>query len=316
MLSYVARRLPSAVFVLFGASLLIFFGSRLIPGSPADVLAGPDASPATVAVISAHLGLNQPLAVQYLRWLHGLLTGDLGHSYIFGTSIGSLITHGGVNTVELAVAAILIAAVLGLAIGIYGALNDSWMARSVVTAYTVVGFGIPTYVIGVVLVLVFSVTMNLLPSGGNPTHLFGDPVAALQYLIMPAFCLALPVAAVMSRFLMTTLREVLGEEYIRTAKGKGLRNWWIVVRHGLPNALPPVLTVVGLQIGGLLGGTVIIEQIFSWPGVGRLMLEGVLQHDYLVVQDLAMIGVAIFIAIQLLTDIAYAALDPRVNLAA
>ncbi|MHB1533600.1 MAG: ABC transporter permease [Acidimicrobiales bacterium] len=314
MSSYAVRRLPSAMTVLVGASLLIFFGSRLVPGNPAYVLAGSDATPATVAAITAHLGLNHPLAVQYLKWLGSLFTGNLGHSYIFGSAISSLLVHEGANTLLLAVAAMVLAVILGFAVGIVGAVKDSRLSQSAVTGYTLVGFGVPTYVTAVLLVLVFAVVLKVLPSGGNPISFTQNPLDALRHLAMPAFCLALPLSAVMSRFLMTTLRQVMEEDYIRTATGKGLRRALIILRHALPNALPPVLTVLGLQIGGLLGGTVIIEQIFSWPGIGRLMLQAVLEHDYLVVQDLAMVGVATFIVIQVTTDVAYAALDPRVKL--
>lgn len=314
MLSYAARRLPLAILVVWMASVLVFFGSRLVPGDPASVLAGADATPAVISAIDAELGLNEPLPLQYLKWLGGLLTGHLGHSYILGTEIGPLIARGASNTLELAVAALLLGVVLGFAVGIYGALRDSTIAQVVVTGYAMLGFGIPNYVMGVLMLLVFAVLLRVLPVGGNPVPFLQNPEIGIQYLIMPAFVLSLPLSAVLSRFLMTSLRQVMQEDYIRMAIAKGLPRTRIVLRHGLPNALPPVLTILGLQIAGLLGGAVIIEQLFDWPGVGRLMLEAVQRHDYLIAQDLALFAVILFVLVQLLTDLAYAALDPRVNL--
>ncbi len=314
MLAYAVRRLPLALLVVWLASVLVFFGSRLVPGDPASVLAGADATPAVISAINNEIGLDQPLPVQYLKWLGGLVTGRLGHSYILGTDIGPLILRGASNTLELAVAALILAVVLGFAVGTYGALRDTSSAQAVVTGYATIGFGIPNYVTGVLMLLVFAVILRVLPVGGNPTPFLENPELGIQYLIMPAFVLALPLSAVLSRFLMTSLRQVMEEDYIRMAIAKGVPKRRVVLRHGLPNALPPVLTILGLQIAGLLGGAVIIEQIFNWPGVGRLLLQAVQRHDYLIVQDLAFFSVIIFVAVQILTDITNAALDPRVNL--
>lgn len=297
-----------------GASVAIFVLLRLIPGDAADQIAGGDATPEAVAAIRAHLGLDQPWAVQYVKWLSGFVSGDLGRSYILRAPIGELIARGAGHTIELTVAAMLLAIFLGLGVGILGATRDGRVTQTFVAAYTTVGFSIPTFVTSVVLVLVFAVVLGVLPAGGNPVALSDDPQVALQYLIMPAFALALPLSSTMSRFLMTALRQVLQEDYIRTAVAKGMPMPWIIFRHALPNALPPVLTIIGLQFGSLLGGAVIVETVFSWPGVGRLLLDGVSKHDYLVVQDLSLLAVLVFVAVQLLTDLAYAAIDPRVRL--
>lgn len=294
--------------------MAIFVLLRLIPGDAADQIAGGDATPEAVAAIRANLGLDQPWAVQYVKWLSGFFSGDLGRSYILRAPIGELIARGAGHTIELTVAAMLLAIVLGLAVGILGATRDGRPTQTFVAAYTTVGFSIPTFVTSVVLVLVFAVFLGVLPPGGNPVALSDDPQVALQYLLLPAFSLALPLSSTMSRFLMTALRQVLQEDYIRTAVAKGVPMPWIIFRHALPNALPPVLTIIGLQFGSLLGGAVIVETVFAWPGVGRLLLDGVSKHDYMLVQDLALLAVAVFVAVQLLTDLAYAAIDPRVRL--
>ena len=312
MTSYLIRRLPTAIGVLFGASLVVFLGSRLIPGDPAYVLGGPDATPAVLKAIRHDLGLNQSLPVQYLKWLHGLLTANLGRSYIQGAPIGSLIARSGANTLQLAFAAMIVAVMLGFGVGILGAVSQSRVGQTVGMAYSTLAFSIPTYVAGVLFLLVFAVQLRWLPIGGNPTPVWRDPRVALEHIAMPAVCLGLPASAVIARYLMTSLRQTMQEDYIRMAVAKGLSRPRVIVRHGLRNALPPVLTVVGLEIGGLLGGAVIVEQIFSWPGVGRLALQAAIGNDFLIIEDLAVIAVAIYMLVQLLTDIAYMALDPRI----
>ncbi|MEU9021621.1 ABC transporter permease [Actinomadura sp. NPDC048394] len=315
MIRYSLRRVPSALLVLAVASVLVFFVLRLAPGDPAVVLAGPDATPQTIANVRENLGLDRPLPMQYLGWLGGTLTGDLGNSYILGAPISRLIGNGLGATLELTLGALVLAIVIGGAAGILAAVpRNRWM-RGAASGFTGLAFAVPPYVTGVLLVLLFAVSIRLLPAGGR-VALPADPAIGWQYLIMPALCLALPAAATIARFLTASIRRVQDEDYVRTCVAKGLSRRRTLVRHVIPNALPPVVTLLGIQIGQLLGGAIVVEAIFAWPGVGQLLLKGVLNRDYLLVQDLLLLAVAVFVVLQTLTDLAHAALDPRRRLEA
>jgi peptide/nickel transport system permease protein len=313
MLEYAARRVPSALLVLLLASVVIFGILRLTPGNPAVVLAGPDANPATIHSIEHDLGLDQSLPAQYTRWAGGLVTGNLGHSYVLGAPIATLIGRGAGNTLELTLGAMILALLIGITLGVLGATTRNRAGQLVLLAVNTITFAVPTFISGVVLVLVFAVSVKLLPPGGQ-VSLLKDPSIGIQYLILPALCLALPVSAVIARFLQTSMRQVLEEEYIRAATAKGLQRRLIFLRHALPNALPPVITVLGIQVGQLLGGAVIVEAIFAWPGLGQLVLHAVLSRDYLLVQDLLMLGVFVFILLRTAAEVCQAAIDPRIRL--
>lgn len=313
MLRYALRRVPSAVLVLFIASIAVFAILHLAPGDPAALAAGPDASPSTVAAVRQQLGLDQSLPHQYLSWLGGVLTGNLGNSYVRHVPIATLIGNGAGNTLELAFGAIVLAVILGGVAGLVLGVVRNRLVQSVMTSLTALAFAVPPYVSGLLFVLLFAVTIRLLPSGGHASVL-ADPAYGIQYLIMPALVLALPAAAVLARFLSTSLRQVYDEEFIRTGVAKGLRGRRIVLRHAVPNALPPVLTVLGIQVGQMLSGAIVVEAVFAWPGVGQLIIDSVKSDDYLVVQDLLLIAVAVFVVIQTVTDLVHAAIDPRVAL--
>lgn len=264
MLRYATRRVPSALLVLLVASVLVFGVLRLAPGDPAVVLAGPDASPATVAEVRASLGLDASLPVQYGTWLTGVLTGDLGTSFILGAPIAQLIGQGLGNTLELTAAALLLALIGGGAAGIV--LGTARRAR-LLTAAVNLALAVPPYVTGVLLVLVFAVTFRVLPASGHES-LLADPVIGVQYLLLPALCLALPTGAVLARFLAASLRRSRQEDFVRTGRAKGVSERWLLARHVLPGALPPVVTVLGIQIGQLLGGAIVVEAVYAWPGWG------------------------------------------------
>jgi peptide/nickel transport system permease protein len=313
MLRYAMRRVPSAMIVLFIASIAVFAVLHLAPGDPAALAAGPDASPATVAAVRRQLGLDTSLPHQYLTWLGGVLTGHLGNSYVRGVPIATLIGDGAGNTLELTLGAIVLAIVLGGLAGIVLGITRNRVARTVTTGLTALSFAVPPFVSGVLLVLLFAVTVRLLPAGGH-SSLLADPEIGVQYLIMPALTLALPAAAIIARFLSASIRQVYDEEFMRTAIAKGLRGRRIVLRHALPNALPPVLAVLGIQIGQMLSGAIVVEAIFAWPGIGQLIVASVESSDYLVVQDLLLIAVTVFIVLQTLTDLLHAVVDPRLRL--
>ncbi|WP_030255565.1 ABC transporter permease [Streptomyces violens] len=312
MRSYLLKRLPSALLVLLLASFLIFGILRLVPGDPASALAGPDADAATVAAIRERLGLNEPLVAQYGSWIGGLVSGDLGPSYVIGGDTADLITGGLGATVELTLGALLFTVLLGTAFGVLGATSRSRWVRTVVRVATTGALSVPPFVTGVLLVLVFSVAVRVLPSGGR-VPLLEAPDLSVQYLLLPSLCLALPSAAVLGRYLKDGIERTLGEEYVRTATAAGVPPRRLLWRHALPNALPPVVTVLGMQIGQLLGGAVLVEAIFAWPGLGQLAEQGLVRRDYPVVQDLLLLLVTVFVLVQLLTDLVYAWLDPRIR---
>ncbi|MEU6116569.1 ABC transporter permease [Streptomyces sp. NPDC047117] len=312
MRSYLLKRLPSALLVLVLASFLIFAILRLIPGDPASALAGPDADAATVAAIRERLGLNEPLLAQYGSWIRGLISGDLGPSYVIGGDTADLITGGLGATVELTLGALLFTVLLGTAFGVLGVTSRSGWVRSAVRILTTGALAVPPFVTGVLFVLVFAVVFRVLPSGGR-VPLLAAPDLSVQYLLLPSLCLALPSAAVLGRYLKDGIERTLGEDYIRTATAAGVAPRRLLWRHALPNALPPVVTVLGMQIGQLLGGAVLVEAIFAWPGLGQLAEQGLIRRDYPVVQDLLLLLVTVFVLVQLLTDLVYAWLDPRIR---
>ncbi|MFT9669468.1 ABC transporter permease [Streptomyces rhizosphaericola] len=312
MRRYLLRRLPSALLVLLGASFLVFAILRLVPGDPATSLAGPDADAATVAAIRERLGLDAPLLSQYAHWIGSLATGDLGPSYAIGGQVSDLIGDGLGATAELTAAALLFVVVLGGAFGILGATSRSGWIRGAIRVTTTAALAVPPFVSGVLLVLLFAVVLGVLPPGGRVAFL-GAPDLAAQYLLLPALCLALPSAAVLGRYLKDGIERALDEDYIRTATAAGVAPRRLLWRHALPNALPPVVTLLGMQTGHLLGGAVLVEAIFAWPGLGQLAEQGLSRRDYPVVQDLLLLLVAAFVVVQLLTDLVYAWLDPRIR---
>ncbi|MEE4592569.1 ABC transporter permease [Streptomyces sp. DSM 41524] len=313
MLRYALRRVPSALAVLAIASVVVFGVLHLAPGDPAVLAAGPDASAKTVSAVRHQLGLDASLPHQYLTWLGGVLTGDLGDSYVRGVPVATLIGNGLGNTLELTLGAIVLAVLLGGLAGLVLGVAKGRLVRGATAAATALAFAIPPYVSGVLLVMVFAITHRILPAGGHVSVL-ADPEIGVQYLIMPALALALPAAAVLARFLSTSIRRVFDEDYIRIGTAKGLRRRRIVLCHALPNALPPVLTVLGIQIGQMLGGAIVVEAIFAWPGVGQLIIDSLKSSDYFVVQNLLLITVTVFVVLQTVTDLLHAAVDPRLRM--
>ncbi|EKX64243.1 ABC transporter permease [Streptomyces ipomoeae] len=312
MRGYLLEKIPSALLVLVPASFLIFAILRLVPGDAAESLAGSDASPATVAAIRHQLGLDQPLFTQYVTWIGDLLRGDLGPSYAIGGQVADLIGDGLGATAELTLGALFFTVVLGLLFGVLGATSRRRPVRAAVRALTTGALAVPPFVTGVVLVLVFAVGLGVLPSGGR-IGLLKAPDLELQYLLLPSLCLALPSAAVLGRYLKDGLERALAEDYIRTATAAGVPARRLLWRHALPGALPPVVTLLGMQTGQLLGGAVLVEAIFAWPGLGQLAEQALNRRDYPVVQDLLLLLVAVFVLVQLLTDVLYALLDPRIR---
>jgi peptide/nickel transport system permease protein len=315
MLGYVLRRVPSAIAVLLVSSVVIFALLRLVPGDPATTIAGANASPRTVAAVRRELGLTGSPVSQYLSWMGGLLTFRLGRSLSLGGQISTLVGQALGNTLVLAVAALLLAIVIALALSLASAITGRRWIGSVVALFSTLAVAIPSFVTGVVLVMILGVIWVVLPAGGMPrAGIWADPSITVQYLAMPAVTLALPIAAALTRFLSESLRTQLAEPYLVTARALGISRRRIAVTQALPNALPPTFTVLGLLIGQLLGGAVIVESIFAWPGLGNLLSSAISARDYPVVQVLLVFSVAVFTVIQLLTDLVNAWLDPRIRL--
>lgn len=315
MTRYLIRRLPSAVLVLFGASVLIFLVIRLVPGDPASTLAGSTASPEAVEAIRAELGLDRPALTQYIAWLSAVATFDFGRSYMLGGEISALISDGLVNTLVLTGTALTLAILIALTVSILTVLVDRPWLDGLTSLVNTLAVALPTFVTGLVLVLVFAVLIPLLPAGGPPPggYLQSLDISA-QHLLLPSICLALPASAAITRFLTESLRTELAQPYVTTARSLGIRHRRILLTQALPNALPSTVTVVGIQVGALLGGAILVEAIFAWPGLGRLIEQAISTRDYPLVQALLLLSVIVFVLTQLMTDLVNAWLDPRIRL--
>jgi peptide/nickel transport system permease protein len=314
MSTYVLRRLAQAVPVLILASIVVFLLLHLVPGDPALLMAGPDATPEVVEAVRRDMGLDRPLPVQYALWVQHAVTGDLGRSYVSRLPVTQLIGTALPATVELALAALLIAVVLGIPSGVLSAINRQSLPDWIITTINGLALAIPNFWLGIVMVIVFSLVLGWLPPGGRVEFL-SNPGLAWKTLLLPAVTLGLHIAATLSRFTRASMLEVLHEDYIRTANAKGLARSVVLGRHAIRNALIPIVTVLGIQFGRLLGGAVIVESVFAWPGVGRMILQAVINRDYLLVQGALLLLVVAFIVINLFVDLLYGVLDPRIRLA-
>jgi peptide/nickel transport system permease protein len=313
--AYLLRRLPSALVVLAIASFGIFAMVRMVPGDPVSTLAGPDASPEARAAIRADLGLDQPLVTQYVTWLGQLGRFDFGTSYRIGGPVKGLVADGAVNTIVLTVTALLLAMAVALVCSLLAVVLDNRWVNATLSFGNTLAIALPTFVTGLVLILLFAVVFPVLPAGGTPPDGFlARPDLSVQYLLLPAVCLALGAGAALTRFLTESLRTELRQPYVTTARALGISRRRIVLTQALRNALPPTITVLGIQFGTLLGGAVLVEAIFTWPGLGGLIEEAISGRDYPLVQVLLLLSVAVFVVIQLLTDVIHAWLDPRVRI--
>lgn len=304
MARYLARRVLVAIPTLFGVATIVFFIVRLIPGDPARVMAGEAAGDDVVARIRTNLGLDEPVPIQYVRFLANLLRADLGRSIRTGDSTLSEILLRLPYTVELAVLATLIGALLGITLGIIAATNRGRAIDVLVSAVSVSGMSLPTYWLGLMLVIVFAVNLRWLPAAGAE-----DP----RGVILPTVTLAALSTALIARMSRSAMLEVLGQDYVRTARAKGVSGRRVLLRHCLPNALLPIVTVIALQFGALLGGAVLTETIFSWPGMGRLLVDSIFARDYPVVQGCVLLFSVGFILVNLFADVLYAVVDPRIR---
>ena len=314
MTAFLARRLAAAVVVLFGVSLVVFLTLKMIPGDAAYVLAGPNASAQEIELVRQSLGLDQPMPTQYLTWLGRALHGDLGRSLELHEPVLQLVLSRYVNTLILASSAMAFAASVGIVVGTFAALHPRTLVDRVLMVVALTANSTPSFWLGLALILVFSLGLKLLPSSGMVSARGdGGLLDLLQHLVLPSITLGSISAALIARMTRACLLEVLTQEYVLVARSKGLRESLLVRRHALKNALLPVLTVIGLQMGSLLGGAVITETIFSWPGIGFQLYRGIALRDVPLVQGAALVVAASFVLINLLVDLLYSYLDPRIR---
>lgn len=311
MMAYLLRRLGVLALSLLAASVLIFLVIESVPGDPAAYMLGTSAQPETLAALRAQLGLDQPLPLRYGHWLAGILQGDFGQSLTYKTSISEMIAVRMQVSLPLALMALVLAMLIAFPIGMFAANQRNGKKGQFVMAATQIGIALPNFWFAMLLVLVFAVKLGWLPSGGFPG--WGHPGAALRALILPAIALALPQAAILARVLRSALIEALDQDYIRTARAKGLGQQAALRRHALRNAMIPVLTILGMQFSFLLAGAIIIENVFYLPGLGRLIFQAITQRDLIVVQSAVLVMVAAVIIVTFLVDLAYLLIDPRLR---
>nr|VFJ65436.1 MAG: peptide/nickel transport system permease protein [Candidatus Kentron sp. DK] len=306
MLGFLFSRLLSAAIVVLGVVCLVFLLIHLVPGDPVEVMLGESARPAEREALRAALGLDRPLGVQLARYLEGLVRLDLGNSLHARRPVSEILAERIPATALLALAALAVAMMIALPLGAVAAMRrDSFWDR-LAMGFSLLGISIPNFVMGPVLILVFSVGLGWFPVSGRE--------AGALSLVLPAVTLGTALAALLARMVRAALLEVVGEDFMRTARAKGLSEYRVVVRHALPNAALPIVTVLGLQLGALLGGAVITETVFSWPGVGQLLIEAIGQRDYPVLQGCVLVIALCYVAINTLTDLLYGGLDPRIRL--
>mgnify|MGYP005838079271 CR=1 FL=1 len=309
---YALKRLLQMIPALFLVSVAVFSITHLIPGDPAQILAGPNATDVQLAALRAQFGLDRPLWVQYFLWLQRVLQGDLGKSFINQVPVATLLRYRIPATVELALASTLVAVLIAFPLGILAALKPGSLVDFSCTLFSALSFAIPGFWLAILFILLFSLALGWLPPSGRPV-LAEDPVGHVKALVMPALTLGIGIAAKLTRYLRSSMLDVLQQDYVCTARAKGLHERIVLVRHALPNALIPVVTVLGLQVGDLLSGAIIVESVFAWPGVGRLTIQAVGWRDYSILQANVLFIVLAFMVVNLLTDLTYAWIDPRIR---
>lgn len=309
---YILRRLLAIIPVLLGISVIVFALVHLVPGDVVSVLLGPTATPEARDALRKIFGLDKPLVVQYFVWLGDVLRGDFGDSLRTGQPVLSSILDRFSVTLELTGLAMVVALLIGIPAGIIGAIKQYSKLDYAVTAFALAGLSIPSFLLATLMILVFAIDWRWLPPSGY-VPFRDDPVQNIKLMIMPSLALGLGAASYITRITRSSVLETMRQDHIRTAYAKGLRHSTVVFRHALKNALIPIVTVIGIQLGYLLGGAVIIEAIFGVPGIGRLALDGINMRDYPVVQGTVLFITSVFVFINLAVDVLYAYLDPRIH---
>jgi peptide/nickel transport system permease protein len=309
---FILRRFLTLVATLIGASLIIFLVLDALPGNAAQTLMGADASPDAIRALTVKLGLDQPLLTRYAHWIGGMMVGDLGNSYAYGTPVAGLIAERLTLTIPLALMSMSCTVVLALAAGIYTAANHNKLGDVGVMALTQFGIALPNFWFAILLILLFSVKLQWLSAGGFAGWDEGI-VAGMKSLLLPAISLAVVQAAILARVTRSAVLEVLREDFVRTARAKGLSRREVLWGHVLRNAMIPVMTVMGLQFANLLAGTIVIENVFYLPGLGRLIFQSIANRDLIVVRNCVMLLAAMVVIVNFVVDVLYAVIDPRIK---
>ncbi len=318
MFRYLVQRIIAFIPILLGVSILIFLMIRLIPGNAVTATLGIEAgmlNDAQRQSLEAYYGLDKPIVEQYIAWLGNVLHGNLGLSIVQGTPVLDMIVERFPLTLELAVIALILALIIGVPLGVLSAVRHNSAIDLFSRLFALVGLAMPNFLLGTLIIYVLSVYFHILPNSGDYVSFTEDPSRNLQQMIFPAITLGFAFSASVMRTTRSAMLEVLGQDYIRTARSKGLRDSVINSRHALRNALIPVITIVGVELGYLLGGTVIVEEVFALPGLGRLILNSIGKRDYAMVQGLALFVAIIFVVVNLAVDLLYTAVDPRISYA-
>ena len=315
MLRYVLRRTGLSLVLLFVIATILFFSLHLLPGDPALLVLGGDAAqptPEQIAMVRAKLGLDQPLWLQYATWLERVMRGDLGRSLVDDRPVARDLANRLPRTLQLVIPATLLSTALGVPLGMYAARRRGRLADPLASSTALMGFSVPVFVVGMLLVALFSITLGWLPPAGYVP--FGeDPLGFLRHLILPTLALSASPMAITMRMTRSSFLEQASLDYVRTARAKGLPEPAVAWRHVLRNALLPVVTVVGLQIGGMFAGAVLVEYIFSWPGLNTLLLNSISTRDYPIIQGVVLLAAALFVFVNLVTDLCYALINPRIR---
>ncbi len=311
MFQYAMRKTVNAIPILLGVTILVFLLVHLTPGDPARLLAGPEAYEEDIAAIRERLGLNDPLHIQYWRFLNRAVRLDFGRSFRTNRPVMQDVSNRFPNTIQLAIVSIAWAVTAGVTIGIFAGVRPNSLGDSLSMGVALLGVSAPSFWKGLLFMLIFSYWLGWLPASGMGETLFS--VDGMKRMIMPAITLGTGAAAVIARMTRSSMLEVLGQDYVRTARAKGLAERTVIYRHALRNALIPVITLVGLQVGFLLGGSVITEQVFAWPGIGTLVINGIFARDYPMVQAVILLIACIFVIVNLIVDLTYSLIDPRIR---
>ncbi|MEU4473503.1 ABC transporter permease [Micromonospora sp. NPDC023888] len=312
MARYLLTRAWQSALTLLLSTIVVFVGVRALPGDPALALAGEDRSPEALEAIRRHYGLDQPLPVQFAQYVERMAQGDFGVSIRTGTPVSSMLTTALPVTVELSVLAILIAAALGVGAGVLAAVRRGRPAEWLANGLALIGLSVPHFWLGLLAILYLSVATGLFPASGF-VPILEDPVDNLHHIVLPAVILGTGLAAIIMRQTRSAMLDSLSSDYVRTAKAKGLRPRAVITRHALRNSLIVVVTVVGLQLGGLISGAVVTEQIFGLPGFGKMTIDAVFQRDYPVIQAVVLLTAIAYIVINFFVDLLYSVIDPRIR---
>ncbi len=315
MIALLSRRLAGLVITLLVVSLVIFAVMDLLPGDPASIMLGTSASPETLAALRHELGLDQPLILRYGQWLAGVFSGNLGQSYTYGVPVAGLIVERLAVTLPLALIAIVLSVLIALPLGVLAAARRGGILDAIATVFSQISIAVPAFWVALLLIILFSTTLGLMPAGGFPGW-EGGLLPALQALVMPAVALALPQAGVLTRVTRSAVLDTMHEDFARTAVAKGLSRSTVLWRHIVPNALVPILTILGLQFTFLVAGAVLVENVFNLPGLGRLAFQALSQRDIVIMQDVVLFFAGLVIVMNFIVDLSYLVIDPRMRKAA